>query len=323
MTTESTAIVAPAPAAAPVRRGVRHLVHCPPSWDHYLLAAPATGEDRFLLTGDMPGDHPLFNDGPGQFHDPLVVAEALQETGEFIGRQYFGIAADRPGLYQRFGLRLTDLAAWRTGPDPARMTVELWAAPTGAASGAPSGLDLRLDVSLDDVPCATGAAALAFAPAGRGGPGWPLRAAWPAPAVRPVTPAEVGRLDPANVVVAEPTPAPSGRLSTWVLPSRQNPALGAAAGGRLSGTLLLEAVRQCAVLTAGRAVGLVPERSVPAGCEIRFHGRPRSASPVRCAAVPGALDRDAAGRPAVPVTVTLVQDRVTVGEARTLVVQDF
>ncbi|MFC8720619.1 AfsA-related hotdog domain-containing protein [Kitasatospora sp. NPDC057198] len=334
MTIESTAITGPHPAHGLLGRAARHLVHCPPSWDHYLLEAPSSGEERFLLTGDTPGAHPLFNDGPGHFHDPQLVTEAVREVGEFVGHQYFGVPSARPGLFYRVGLELTETAAWRRGSGPARMTTELRAVPGHVVDGVPRDLDFRLEVSLDDTPCATGTASLVFVMPGvhrrqLAHSRWAVRAApeladEPDGPVRPVAPGAVGRGAAANVVLGEPVGFAGGRLSLWLLAPSDNPALGGSTpDGHLSGTLLMEALRQAAVLTAGRTVGLVPERTLPASCRVHFRGFAEADLPVRCTAEPGPLGRDGAGRPAVPVTLTLTQNRRTVVEARTTVVQDF
>ncbi|MEU1424574.1 AfsA-related hotdog domain-containing protein [Kitasatospora sp. NPDC005751] len=301
---------APGPGAA------RHLVHCPPSWDHCLLEAPSRGEERFRLIGEVPAA----DDGPGHFHDPLLVAEAVRETAEFVGRQYFGGPPDRAGWFRRFGLDVTEVAAWRAGRGPARLTAELRATPTAPVDGVPRGLDLRLEVSLDDVPCATGTASLAFDPPGppreRAGR-WAVRAA-PGPTGAPADPGSVGLASAADVVLSEPAWDSRGRLDTWVLLRRDHPA-----DGRLPAPSLLEAVRQASVLVAGRAGGLVPGRTLPASCDVRVRGLAEVDPPVHCAAVAGPVGRDTAGRPAVPVTLTLTQHRRTVAEARTTVVQDF
>ncbi|MEU6235746.1 AfsA-related hotdog domain-containing protein [Kitasatospora sp. NPDC047058] len=333
MTIESTAIVGPGLDHGLPGHATRHLIHCPPSWDHYLLEAPSSGEERFLLTGDAPSTHPLFNDGPGHFHDPQLVTEAVREIGEFVGQQYFGVPADRPGLFYRVGLGVTEVAAWRAGRGPARMTTELRATPANTVNGVPRGMDFHLAVSLNDVPCATGTASLVFVMPGLhrkqlAHSRWAVRAApeladEPDGPVRPVEPGAVGRDAAANVVVSEPTQSSQGRLSTWILLHRDDPALGATADGHLTGTLLMESLRQASVLTAGRAVGLVPERAMLAACEVHFRGYAEADLPVRCATVPGPVGRDAAGRPTVPVTLTLTQNRRTVAEARTTVVQDF
>ncbi|GAA1194265.1 hypothetical protein F4556_001607 [Kitasatospora gansuensis] len=311
---------------------IRHLIHCPPSWDHYLLDAPSNGEERFVLAGEIPLRHPLFNDGSGHFHDHQLTTEAIREIGEFVGHQYFGVPAQRRGLFYRFSLELTDLAAWRAESRPARMTTDIRATPAHSVHGVPRGLDFHLSVQIDDVPCGTGSAGLVFVPpvlhrTHQEHSSWAVRATpeladEPDGPTWPVPPTSVGRAAPQNVVISEPTESTRGQLSTWVLPRADHPVLGGG-GPHVSGTLLLESLRQASLLAASRAFGLAPGRSTLVATDIHVSGYAETDLPLRCAVVPGQLGRDAAGRPAVPVTLTLTQHRRAVAEARTTVVQDF
>lgn len=113
-TTSPPAVHGHARAAA-----AQHLIHRPPSRAHYGLDVPSLGEENFTLVGATPAAHPLFNDGPGHFHDLQIATETMREIGEFVGHRYFGVPEDRPGLFYRFTLDLTDLSAWRTDGAPA------------------------------------------------------------------------------------------------------------------------------------------------------------------------------------------------------------
>jgi hypothetical protein len=312
----------------------RHLIHCPTSWEHYLLDAPSSGEENFVLAGSVPTGHPLFNDGPGHFHDAQSVTEEVREVGEFVGHRYFGVPRERPGLFYRFALDLTDLRAWRAGDgEPPRMTTRLTARPDHLIGGVPRGLTFGVEVRIDDVPACAGSAGLVFlTPAlHRNHVEHSRRALRAAPELDdapdgagwPVDPAEIGRRAPGNVVVCEPAVSAQGRLTTWVLTRGDNPALAPSADGQVSGLLLLEALRQTSILTAGRASGVDADRAVVAGWDVHFRGYAQAGLPLRCVAVPGPLERDAEGRPAVPVTLTVTQHRRAVAEARTSVVQDL
>ncbi|MEU2234658.1 AfsA-related hotdog domain-containing protein [Streptomyces vietnamensis] len=310
----------------------RHLIHCPLSWDR-CLDAPGVGEEHFVIADHLPDGHPLFNDGPGSFHDVQVVTESVREIGEFVGHRYFGVPPERPGLFHAYGLDLTDLSAWRTGPDGgSRLTTRLRATPVHVINGVPRGLTFHVEVSIDGRRCGTGSAGVVFlAPAlyrsqlGYARPAEasppeedraPLRASARADA------ASVGRSDPGNVLVGEAEQLSGGRLSARILTQGLG-AVFAGADGRLPGLHLLESLRQTALLAAGRAHGLVAGRSTLAASQVQFRGSAATGAPLRCVAVPGPLERDPAGRPSLPVTLTLTQDRKAVAEARTVVVQDL
>jgi hypothetical protein len=213
------------------------------------------------------------------------------------------------------------------------MTTRLTARPDHLIGGVPRGLTFGVEVRIDDVPACAGSAGLVFlTPAlHRNHVEHSRRALRAAPELDdapdgagwPVDPAEIGRRAPGNVVVCEPAVSAQGRLTTWVLTRGDNPALAPSADGQVSGLLLLEALRQTSILTAGRASGVDADRAVVAGWDVHFRGYAQAGLPLRCVAVPGPLERDAEGRPAVPVTLTVTQHRRAVAEARTSVVQDL
>ncbi|MET9960294.1 AfsA-related hotdog domain-containing protein [Streptomyces sp. NPDC006326] len=350
--TKATTVDGPR-AAAPAAGGeharrfgpARHLIHCPVSWDH-CLDGPSLGEEHFVIADRLPGAPAPFHGGGAHFHDTRAVTEAVQEVGEFVGHRYFGVPEERPGLFFRFDLRLTDLSAWRTGPQGgSRLATRLRALPAHVVNGVPRGLDFEVEVSIDGTPCAAGSAGLVFlmpgvygshlararrtaraaAAAGTGGAGAAGDTGAEEAPDRPVVPADpgsVGREDPADVVVGHPEPLSSGRWSAWVLTDGARPPA-ADADGRLTGARVLESLRQTALLAAGRSHGLAASRSTLAASRVHFRGPAEAGLPMRCTALPGRLERDAQGRPSVPVTLTLTQCRRPVAEARAVVVQDF
>ncbi|MER6983046.1 AfsA-related hotdog domain-containing protein [Streptomyces carpinensis] len=317
--------------------GTCHLIHHPSPRDHYLLDDLGPGEENFALAGEMPVAHPLFNDGPGRFHDAQIATETVREVGEFIGHRYFGVPDDRPGLFFRLALDLTDLSGWRSphrhpGEGGVPVTTRIKVRPANVVDEVPRGLDFHIEILIDGLSCGTGAAGLVFlmprihrkhvehvrraqlaVPELDDSPDGPLR---------PATCAEVGRYLPENVVISEPTDCARGRLSTWVLTEGVNPVF-EGDERQLTALHLMESLRQASLLAAGRAHGLPAERSMPVSCEVNFRGQADLDLPLRCVAVAGQLGRDTEGRPSVPVTLTVTQRRRTVAEARTRVVRDY
>ncbi|MFJ6721840.1 AfsA-related hotdog domain-containing protein [Streptomyces sp. NPDC091259] len=345
--TNATAVEGPR-AAVPAEGGdharrfgaARHLIHCPVSWDH-CLSGPSLGEEHFVITDRLPDVAAALFDDPGaHFHDTLAVTESVRDVGEFVGHRYFGVPEERPGLFFRFDLRLTELSAWRTGPQGgSRLSTRLRALPAHVVNGVPRGLDFEMEVSIDGAPCAAGSAGLVFlmpgvygshlararraardAAAGAEGAAGPQEA--PDHPLVPADAASVGRENPADVVVGHPEPLSCGRWSTRVLTDGVGPVF-TAEDGRLTGAHVLESLRQTALLAVGRSHGLTASRSALAASRVHFRGHAEAGLPTRCTAVPGRLERDAQGRPSVPVTLTLTQCRKPVAEARALVVQDF
>ncbi|MEK8108285.1 AfsA-related hotdog domain-containing protein [Micromonospora sp. M12] len=85
--------------------------------------------ERFTLAGDMPYDHPLFNDGLGQVHDSLLFVEIVRHVGAFISRRYFRVPLDRRCRFDSVEFALSTPAAWRVSKSPAHMAVDLHASP--------------------------------------------------------------------------------------------------------------------------------------------------------------------------------------------------
>lgn len=338
-TTSAPAIHGHATAAVPGAGTAQHLIHRPSARSYYALDAPSLGEEHFTLVGETPVGHPLLNDGPGHFHDLQIATGTVRDIGELVGHRYFGVPGDRPGLFYRLALDLTDLSAWRTDPSatrPVLMETHIRARPANVVAEVPRGLDFHLNVTIDGRTCAVGSAGMVFlmpklyrkhvAHARQAMRAVPELGDAPDGPPRPAGAGEVGRYADDNVVISEPTDASRGRISTWVLSAPVSPVFDdpdEGPDGQFSGLHLLEALRQTSLLAAGRAHGLDPVRSTLGACQVHFRGQAARDLPLRCVAVAGPLERDADGRPAVPVTLTLTQQRWAVAEARTSVVQDY
>ncbi|MFP3992333.1 AfsA-related hotdog domain-containing protein [Streptomyces sp. E11-3] len=281
----------------------------------------------------MPNGHRLFDDSNGPFHDIQQIAQAVSETGAFVGHRYFGVPTDRAGVFYRFDLRITDPARWRRDSGGRRLAIRLSVLPARIIGNVPRTLDFRCEVLIDDTPCCAGSASLVFlAPVLHGnyirlsrGAALALvhRQELPRLPEAPAEPAAVGRRDPHNVVVGEPADAGAGRLAVQVRVPERHAVFPVATESHTPGLLLLEALRQTSLLAASRIRGLPAERSTLSSIQAHFRGYAEPDMPLRCTAVPGELGEDAAGRPFVPVTLTLSQQGRAVTEAATAVLQDF
>ncbi|MFF8618752.1 AfsA-related hotdog domain-containing protein [Streptomyces sp. NPDC015350] len=310
---------------------VRHLIHRPRSWLHPVPPGPGV-EEEFVLAGALPTAHPLFGDGPGRHHDLQATAEMVREAGEFIGHTHFGVPSARVGIFYRFDLRAGDLTHWRVGRTPAQLDLELRVRPDKVVDDVPRVLDFRIAPRIDDVPCGNGSASLVFlapvvhrshrersraavlAAAGREGPGRLPDA--------PVDPGDVGRGSLDNVLLHRPEVPGRGRLSAEVrLPPVWSS--GDAEGEPAPARVLLEALRQTALLAAGHAYALKPAHSTLASLRVHFRGYAEPDLPMRCTAVWDRLGKDEEGRRTVPVGLSLIQADRAVLEATTSVVEDL
>ena len=302
---------------------VRHLVHRPRSWLHPVAPAPDV-EEEFVLAGELSGGLGPFGEQAGRHHDLRSAAEMVREAGEFIGHTHFGVPAARVGVFYRFDLRADDVAPWRVRSSPAPLDLHLRVRPDKVVDGVPRVLEFAIAPRIDDVPCGSGSASVVFlAPTvhrvHRERSAAALAAAADAPGTAPgpgarVAPADVGRRLADDVLLHRPaTPCP-GQLAVDVrLPPSSVPAH----------ALLLEAVRQTALLTAWRAYALKPAHSTLAALRVHFRGYADPELPMRCTAVWDRLGKDADGRRLTPVTLSLIQADSAVLEATASVVEDL
>lgn len=287
----------------------RHLVHRQRPRD-----APAD-EEHFVLDAEMPLGHPLFNDDPER-HDVQVFMDLVHRAGPHIGHRYFGVPAERACLFYKFALRVTDPAAWRGAAHGAPLTLGLTAAPARTVSGVPRGLRLGGSLEIDGRPGCTGSADLVFItptvarnhravsrlaalgarPEGHGrGTGQ-----------RPADPADVGRRDPDNVVVSAPV-SYGVQLRTAVLVDPGHPVFFAEGADSVPGLLLVEALRQSALLTAGHRHGLAARRAALTCLTVHVRGHAELDLPLSCTAVAEPPGHDAEGRRCVRVHLSVEQ----------------
>ncbi len=131
----------------------------------------------------------------------------------------------------------------------------------------------------------------------------------------------MGRTSRAQVLLRGAHTSGDGRLTAEVRPPRQWPG-SSPADTHASSAMLLEAVRQTALLAVHRAGGAPAERLVPATLHLHFRGYAEADLPLRATVVTGPAGLDARGRRLVPLTLTLAQAGRAVLEARTTVAED-
>ncbi|WP_419992797.1 AfsA-related hotdog domain-containing protein [Streptomyces boninensis] len=276
-------------------------------------------EERFIVRSEMPQRHPLFNDDPLR-HDPQVFVELTRRAGLHIGHRHFDVPAERPGLYYRFMQRITNTDAWAAAGDAARLALDLRATPTVTVAGVPRGLRLSGAMAVGGVPGCKGTAELVFVTptVARNHRAASRIAALGAAAEpgggrarRPADPAEVGRVDPDNVVVSIPTR--EGRAyTTVVLVDPDSTVFFADAADSVPGLLLVEALRQSAVLAAGHGHGLAPQCTALTELTVHVRGHAELDLPLWCVAGPEPAGLDTEGRRCVRVNLMLRQaDKVT------------
>jgi hypothetical protein len=326
-------------------RGGSRLVHRP------LGPAPSAegGHDdraeEFVLIGELPTHHPLFNDDAGRFHDPQTAFDLVRRVGAGIGFSHFGTPPDRVGIFYRFGLTTADVSTWRRRPGPGTLTMTLQVRPDKIISGVPRSLEFGTRLEIDGAEAGTGAASLllltpalhrshreqsrttTLSAAGQALPPGGVETSGSGP-----EPEEVGRASAPNVLLRGPVEVDGDRLSVAVRPADgwsadladpADPAARTPEQAAPSPALVLEVLRQTALLAAHRLHGLDPRHSTPAALHTHFRGYAEPDLPMRCAAVARSAGHDALGRPLVPVVLTLTQAGRAVTEATVSVVEDL
>ncbi|MHB9864460.1 AfsA-related hotdog domain-containing protein [Streptomyces sp. YIM S03343] len=325
------------PAPAGHGLGSRHLVHRPRYSGPRLPGSPDDLTQEFVLTGELPAGHPLFNDGPNRCHDLQAAMAMIRQVSGGIGQAHFGVAADRVPVFYRFGVTSNDVSAWRRHTGPGVLTATLRVRPDKVIGGIPRALEFEAGLEIDGTPAGTGTASLLLlAPLAHrnhrehsrtsalaAADGRPPEQDRTAPRTPSPEPGEVGRTTVANVLLRSPVTVGGQRLSAAVQPPALWPQGLARQDGAVSSVLLLEVLRQTALLTVHRLHGLDPRHCAPVSLHTHFRGHAEPDLPLRCVAVTQPVGMDALGRPLVTLTLALSQAGRAVTEAVVSVVEDL
>ncbi|MER5768694.1 AfsA-related hotdog domain-containing protein [Streptomyces sp. NPDC001985] len=326
---------APAPpagrTAGPHTTAPLHLLHRPVTPEGFLLDATAPVEQHFALSAELPDRHPLFNDGPGTFHDLLFAAETLRQATHFVAHQYFRVPAERPAVFVSSGVDIRELAPWRRTGRPAHMSLDITLTPVDVVQGIPRGLDCRGGVAIDGVTCGSGTARLLFlmprvyrAHRERGRRE-SLHGTAPAPRPLgrvPVGPEPVGRGDARNVLVGPPLRAVDGEFVLPVAPAPGHEVFDAGPEGHIPGPVFLEASRQAALVVAAELHGFRPAHAVLTHWWASFRGFGEAGLPLTCTVNSRSPLRDGADRPMVRTRLTFSQGSRVLCTASATLLQD-
>ncbi|MFD9304942.1 AfsA-related hotdog domain-containing protein [Streptomyces sp. NPDC060048] len=293
----------------------RRLVHLPKDPPPSGPGVPERDEERFALAGELPCGPSLFGDGAGG-HDTQLFVEIFRQLGLSLGYRYFRVPAERACLFVGLDWAVADPAAWRGRGTGAHLALDVRATPTSrAASGVPRGLRLAGTLRIDGEPGCAGSAEVLFLPpaVARGHRATSRLAAVRGDGPRPSGPARpladpgaVGRTDPGDVVVC--APVVRGESSTTaIVVDPGHPVFFLDGADSVPGLLLVEALRQSAVLAADRSHGFHPAETALTAMAVRFRGFAELDLPLSCTAVAGPVRRDAAGRVCAPIRLTVSQ----------------
>lgn len=337
-TAEPAAPIGSAPPAGSALNGhglAHHLLHRPSTAEGLMLGTVAPVPQDFTLSAALPESHPLFNDGPGDFHDPGFALEAMRQSVLFVAHQYFRVPAQRPVVLASTEVGITGLQAWRRNGHTAHIAVDMALHPVDVVNGVPRGLRCEAELSIDGTTCGTARARTVFLmpkvyqnhrargrAASRAEKFGTFAEGHGQDDARP-RPETVGRGDPHNVVISLPLSHDDGLLRVRVIPDAAHPVFTANATDHVPAVVLLEASRQAAFLAAGELHGFSAANCVLTEWNAKFRGFAEIDLPLYCAADAGPLGRGPGGHPAFPVTLTFTQGSREIATVAVAVLQDY
>jgi hypothetical protein len=217
-------------------------------------------EQHFTVTAQWPRLHGFFATLDG-YHDPLLVAETIRQTGLLLAHAEFGVPLDHKFLMWDLAVDVK-AGLLRLGATPASVVIEIACSDIKRRGKNLAGLHFDAVIHRDGQPAGTGTATFTCtSPAvyqrirapriGDGG-------VTPIPLTSPTAPQNVGRISPTDVVLS-PLPMPD----CWQLRvDTRHPVLFDHPVDHVPGMVLLEAARQATVAFLGRGclpVGITSE----------------------------------------------------------------
>nr|WSX78768.1 hypothetical protein OH826_35930 [Streptomyces sp. NBC_00899] len=246
------------------------------------------GADEYAIAVRIAPDHPLWSDQRAPWHDPLALTEAFRQAFVVVRNGYLDVPRGTPSAVQQITLNVPGTDVFRAdGATPLQGVVKVRVTQT----------DDSFDIAGDFVVGSVPAMSLSFSSLlfdrdyyreireyQRSRRAADLAAA---PDAKPVDPGSVGRNDPANVVIG-----PAVRPDRYpLLVDRTHPSFFDRDYDHIPASLLIEAMRQSALLSAAEAglrtgeaaltraeldFGIFVEIDVPAECAVSVAGGPGS-----------------------------------------------
>jgi 2-oxo-3-(phosphooxy)propyl 3-oxoalkanoate synthase len=300
----------------------RDLVHRWALGEVFLTGAEHTGEDSFACTAQLPRSHAYFSDAAtkARHFDTMLVVETVRQAALMVAHEGYQVPRAHKFVLTGFHVAISDVAATRIGSVPGELRMDVAVVDKKLRKGQVTGLRYAMDLSLAGLRVGTAEIGLVFssgtgytmlrdrdrvvgglpaiADSGRFAP------RYPAPA--PVSPGEVGRLRPENVVVG-PLRTETGGPLAQVVVDPEHPSLFDHPQDHVPGMVLGEAARQVAVLASARQHALDPASAFLRRCELEFTRFAELEHPVTAQVVSHSAPSRTAGAIVVAMVVRLTQ----------------
>ncbi|MEV6166110.1 ScbA/BarX family gamma-butyrolactone biosynthesis protein [Streptomyces sp. NPDC052052] len=230
----------------------RHLVHRTDPEDVFPTGWMAQTDTQFSVSARWPRAHRFFTPVSGRHQDPLLIAETMRQTTMLLAHGAFGVpVGDHFVMWELAYVSEPDRLL--LGQEPWDITVDVACSRIRRRGGSIGSLHVELLLHRLGTVLARGGGRISCTSAKayhrlRGDRQGVIGA--PIPLLPAVAPAEVGRTDEGDVVLA-----PGPRRGVWQLRlDTGHPTLFARPNDHVPGILLLEAARQAAVaVTPGHA----------------------------------------------------------------------
>jgi hypothetical protein len=276
---DSGAAVTDADAKLTYERTVeRGLVHRAAVGEVFVTDLCGIDTDRYLAGAQLPLSHGYYSDHrrrPAVF-DTLLLLESCRQASIYGAHQELGVPADTTMMVSDWSIQLSDCPP--AGPAPGELalldTVRAVRNRGGDIRSIRFDLELwlaqrRMGTAHIEVSCVTSAQYAALRYMQRGDDPSSTTDMASIRTDGSVSPELVGRLNPANVVLADPVDE-GGALSARLVPCFDNASLFDHGYDHYPAMVLMEAARQLSLLAAGDGTGAMARHAVASGFDAGF-----------------------------------------------------
>lgn len=300
----------------------RYLVHRAAVAEVFITDSAVIGENTFVVAAQLPRGHYIGEHA--SVYDFMLLVEVLRQAGIVVTHRYFDVSTEMTFIFRSFGLRVGDISHTCIGSGPAEVVISISVDPERNRAGRLQGLKFNGEACIDGQPAFDAGARLFIL---RKGSYQALRSHGRdarLQCARPVTarfaralPRTVGRRDPRNVVITEPTLLEDGQVSASLVVDVSHPYMFDHPLDHVPGNLVLEACRQVSVAAVAQRHGLATDSLIVVGITGDFGEFAELDLITRVTAEVGELSFDDRLQTSVaPVTLELTQADATVASAK-------
>ncbi|GAA2244644.1 ScbA/BarX family gamma-butyrolactone biosynthesis protein [Streptomyces amakusaensis] len=244
----------------------------------FLTDARRIGETDYAAAAQLPSTHAFYVERASRLRvpDPLLILECARQAETYGGHAFFGVPKDSKFLLRSWSMSLPGLLTAPVGDRPGQLLMHVRTTDRLGVAGDVRRLTYRVELRLDghhlgrvviDVGYVPDAVYDVLRAQGRSAP-LPPFADIPRTATL-LDPAQVGRRDPANVVLRDVAVGPDGARAVIRVPV-ENRSMFDHAQDHLPGMVLMEAARQLCLYTSAELFGRSAAHTTPVGLDFSF-----------------------------------------------------